>query len=166
MISEPPPQNPWISYDNHIPNPQDCQWGARLTVSAKFVTIVNPPEPDIETDDESDSDSDYGDEEEHIEFMDYVALGRTPPRHETPLPVTPVTAEDHHESFVAEESARDEGREFASFLGDSSPLRTDETSPDCDEMTRTDYEVLDDDDDDLPPFDDWYTGIQSRMQSS
>jgi hypothetical protein len=138
-----------------------------LTVSAKFVTLVNTPESDTETDDETDSDSDYGDEEEHVEFVDYLALGRTSLRSETPLPVTPLTVDDPGESFFVEESVHDEGREFASFLGDSSPIQTDETLPDCDEMSRADYEVLDDEEeDDLPPFDDWYTGIQSRMQSS
>lgn len=165
VISEPPPQNPWISCWNHPSNPQDCQWGARLTVPGRCITYVNPP-PSDSSDTESDSDSDYGDEEDHFDFVDYIASGGMSPRLEAPVPATPLTVNDQCETIFTDEPIQDEGPEFASFLGDSS-LRT-EDSPvlSCDEIPQMVYEVLDDEDeeDDLPPFDDWYTSVQSRMQ--
>jgi hypothetical protein len=169
VISEPPPQNPWVSSGNHPNNPQDCLWGARLTVPAKFITFVNPPPCNTE-DVESEPDSDYDDDdEEHAEFVDYVALGLASSRPETPAPELPLTADGRREARVVEEPILDEGREFASFLGESSLSLNDEVSPalPCDEMPRIDYEILDDDEeDDLPPFDDWYISVQSRMQAS
>jgi hypothetical protein len=140
-----------------------------LTVPAKFITFVNPPPCDTsDTDTESDSDSDYGDEE-RFEFADIVAFGGTVSRPETPVPTTPLTVDDQRESIFADEPIHDEGREFASFLGDSTLSQTDEGSPvfSCDQMSQMDYEVLDDDEeDDLPPFDDWYTSVQARMPTS
>ena len=169
VISEPPPQNPWVSSGNHPNNPQDCLWGARLTVPAKFITFVNPPPCNTE-DIESEPDSDYDDDdEEHAEFVDYVALGLASSRPETLAPELPLTADGRREAHVVEEPILDEGREFASFLGESSLSLNDEVSPalPCDEMPRIDYEILDDDEeDDLPPFDDWYISVQSRMQAS
>jgi hypothetical protein len=163
VISEPSPSNPWVSSGNHPNNPQDCLWGARLTVPAKFVTFVNPPLCNAAGHIESESDSDYDDEDEHIEFVDYVPMGATSSRPETSVSLT---VDDRRESVFVEEPIQDEGMEFASFLEDSSTSLFDEVFP-CDKMPRMDYEVLDDDEeDDLPPFDDWYTTIQSRMQTS
>ena len=168
VISEPPPQNPWVSSGNHPNNPQDCLWGARLTVPAKFITFVNAPPCNAE-DVESEPDSDYDDDDERVEFFDYVALELAPFRPETPASEFPLIADGRRETHVVEEPIHDEGREFAFFLDDSSPSLNDEVSPAllCDEMPRIDYEVLDDDEeDDLPPFDDWYISVQSRMRAS
>lgn len=157
VISEPAPQIPWIPISNYPTDPQDCQWGARLTVPAKFINIVNPPSEAAE----SDSDSDFSDEERHVNFIEYVSSGGLSSRPETTEPATPLAAQDQCKSFFVDGPVHDEGREFASFL-DASPNRTDEALavPSCDEMLPIDYGALGDDEDDLPPFDDWYTGIQ------
>jgi hypothetical protein len=121
------------------------------------VRYVNPPSCDA---DDVESDSDYGDEEQHLEFVEYVASKGAPLTPETP-PGIPLSVDGPRDSFSEDEPIHDEGREFASFLGSSPLNRTGEIPPmlSCDEMSRIDYETLDDDDEDsLPPFDDWYTG--------
>ena len=165
VVSEPPPQNPWIAYDNRPSDPQDSQWGARLTVPANHVTVVNQPPGETEADVESEPDSEFGDEEAHAEFINYV----TSLRFEPPpvISANPLTTEDSRELFFADESVHDEGGEFASFLGDASSSQIEEGLAviSCDELSQTGFMALDDDDD-LPPFDEWYTSVQSRMESS
>lgn len=171
MISESPPHNPWTLWGNSINNPQDCQWGACLTVPGKFVEVVNTPQNEFWfTDPESsDSGSDYADEEEHVEFADCLALRGTRSRTETPTPATPTAIESHSVNLYHDEATHEEeGREFASFLGHSSSTDIEEASTDfaCAETSRVDYEVYDEDEDDLPPFDEWYTSVLERTQAA
>jgi hypothetical protein len=149
MISEPPPQNPWILWDSVISNPQDCQWGACLTVPAKFVTVLNCKHgADLG---DSDSDSDCGAGEERVEFADHIALSRP----ETPPPATPPC--DPEIFFF------DDGEEYREFAGVLEELPTDtDESLSCAEIPRDHCDLSDEDD--LPPFDEWYTSIQSRTQ--
>ena len=116
---------------------------------------------------EFESDSESGDEEdEHVELTDCVALGASS-RPQTQIHRTPPTTEHHHGDFFVDETVHDEGREFASFLGNSSLSRANEPVAvvSCDEISRMDCGTLGDEEDDLPPFDDWYTGVQSQQSS-
>lgn len=136
------------------------------------MAVVNEPPCESSTAGlrELGSDSDYGDEaEEHAELMDYLALQGTASRAETPMPVTPTATDDLPEnSYFDEAIHKEEGRDFASFLEDSSPTDTGEALPAtaCAEISQVDYEVYDEDEDDLPPFDEWYTSVQARMQAA
>lgn len=170
MISESPPHDPWTVWANSINSPQDSQWGECLTIPANFVPVVNwlqngswSPEG---------SDSGYSNEEEHIELADCLALQGTLSRSETPPPVTPTTIGSCHVKLYRDEATHEEGKEFESSFGarDSSLADTEDASLDfaCAETSRADYEVyneLEDDEDDLPPFDEWYTSILQRTQA-
>ena len=50
IISEPPPQTPWVGWDNATVNPQDAGWGKWLTVPSGLVQTIN--ERDEDDDDE------------------------------------------------------------------------------------------------------------------
>jgi hypothetical protein len=79
---------------------------------------VNPPPCNAEdVESESEPDSDCDDDEEHAEFVDYVALGLVSSRPETPAPELPLTADGRRETHIVEEPIHDEGRSSHPFLG-------------------------------------------------
>lgn len=130
------------------------------------MTVLNSPQSESwSTDSESeDSGSDYADEAEHVELADCLALQGTRSRTESPTPATP-TAIEYPVNLYHDEATQEEGREFANFLEDSSSTDSEEALP-CAETSRVDYEVYDEDEDDLPPFDEWYTSVLERTQTA
>lgn len=158
-----------------VNNPQDCRWGARITVPAKFVTVINQAQCELlvdEEDTETDSDSDYGDEE-RAELIDFMALGESILRPETPLPLTPARSQHGGDGYFLDDTIQcEEGREFASFLESASQSPIDESSSSVDyaDVSRMNHQISSGDDvdeeDDLPPFDEWYTTVQARVQAN
>ena len=153
IITEPPPQDPWIAYNNATNDPQDCAFGNRLVVPSRLVSYVN----DYANDDSSKfhhGDANLTNEEASVSPAD------------TPAPGTPIFEgyDDSSDPFLHRLEYDDE-------LGDTiqaldvhysacgMDLEDLMTRPTCDIFA---YEDDEDEDDGLPPFDDWYLTIMER----
>lgn len=178
MITEPDSYDVEVSTNNLPANPQDYRWGAALTVTFEKATAVNPPPSWFASGSAASSDS-WSDVGSELSFGDVCSA---PSRPETPPPATPLTIECQLDSFVGQDPelhlGGDEGREYASYLQDSAPpsavdSRSSTLPTPCDDpMPRPESRPLarsslwaDDDNEDLPPFDDWYTSILLRTQT-
>lgn len=168
MITEPTSHDPETRRRNLPTNPQDYRWGGGLTVMFETAMAINLPYAWFTSFSDSDSQSEDGE-------AYYVLPDGAPSRAETPLPATPLTVNSQLETVLDEDGYVDdeEGREYASFLEDSSPISTVDSmdsstlnTPYDDRRVVHDIYNEEDEEDDLPPFDDWYTSIQSRTQAN
>ncbi|KAM6496074.1 hypothetical protein JOM56_008780 [Amanita muscaria] len=155
IINEPPPQDPWIPWHNATNSPQDHGFGRYLVVLHRMVLYTNTPE----------SSEDYwgslfaSPESENLDPQAY--------REDT----------DYGGNFHAEILHVSENVNiFDSF--DESPwtaimdrysaalLKTQEPPFECSGAAgfdQTTEGVTYDDEDELPPFDDWYQSIATRI---
>ncbi|TCD67551.1 hypothetical protein EIP91_012248 [Steccherinum ochraceum] len=150
VITEAAPQDPWEASANNTPNPQDCAFGYYLTVPSPAVDVVNVCEPAHPCCDDpyftwAEASEGDGEVEAYDGDYDWSHLSEsesgsdddspvllTPPRRVLPLDVA-VSQSDDTCSL--------------STTTKTEPLRM--------------YED-DDDEDGLPPFDDWYMDIAQR----
>lgn len=157
IINGAPPQSPWVSWGNVVSDPQDCRFGGLLTVPHPAVSYINRLDPfDLEAAWEPDasvwSESDASDEIS---------------RPGSPLPETPLDAEGGYATgsrfFGGDDDDDDNGvypmDKYGSLAHDGMP-----SAPRPCEVIPEEPEYIEDDEDDLPPFDDWYKGIAERAQ--
>lgn len=146
---------PWTpgAADNATPCPQDCKHGQLLTVSSNMVQFVNS----LEDDWDYVSAAAYGTPSDLDE--DYPEGSSRPG---TPCPCTPVDdSDDALELYFERHGDGHDGREvsydYPSILGFGSvPEFEDHMSAAKLSPTTRPIFTIDDDEDDLPPFDDWY----------
>lgn len=146
VIEEPAPEQCWALYHNSVPNPQDVGFGQYLTVPSSFVNYVNAepdpyeeaPDAGMDVDDSSSAQESEG-----------------PP---TPDSVGPndvdLVMSSEHEVVMPEVESEDACH--ADVVADTMPYPYSGTGADG-------YSMGDDDDEGLPPFDDWYQSIASRQ---
>ena len=154
IINEPPPQNPLIALNNATNDPQDCNHGQYLTVPSRWVLFVNERDGLAHADalDASAARADPRD------YMD------SPPN--SPEPGTPLDDDeddDGHERLFVSSCSDDENGLFkisVCELNLSEDILGDLPRPSCDIFAKRYNE--DDEDDDLPPFDDWYLSVLVR----
>ncbi|THH30701.1 hypothetical protein EUX98_g3501 [Antrodiella citrinella] len=144
VITEAPLQDPWEAFVNNTPNPQDCGYGYYLTVPSALVDHVNVAWPA----DEHTSDDPYFASPLSMSLSECSddntgeSESGSDDDLESPLPLTPPTS---HLEFDVDVVMPDACRK---------------TAP-----TATFY-VDEDEEDDLPPFDDWYLDIAQRAIQS
>jgi hypothetical protein len=148
IITEPPPEDHWIAWNNATNNPQDFGYGRYLTVPSRSVSFVNfwPDEAEME---ERHPDDDLFD----------VDPEETSSPVDTPAPGTPVLGSDDTACFSAS-CAEYDGEEVSGMLVDT--WVEDAQSPSTCEIARPSCDIFAGEDDDLPPFDDWYLSIAAR----
>lgn len=152
-------EDPWQAFVNHTVNPQDCRFGFYLTVPASQVEFVNVCPP-AEDEDESDDD--------HI--LDgfgnaYISWDSESEPDSPEEPCTPDSGLFHpHDDMVEwKDSSHTQSPDPETTI---SGEKFDPPSPNVDSnVTRITF-VDDDDEDDLPPFDDWYLSIAQRAAQS
>ncbi|OSX59485.1 hypothetical protein POSPLADRAFT_1184248 [Postia placenta MAD-698-R-SB12] len=146
VIEEPAPEQCWALYHNSVPNPQDVGFGHYLTVPSSFVNYVNAqPDPFEEAADAGMEDVDSSSAQD--------SGGPPTPNSVGPNDVDLVMSSEH--AVVTRE---DESEDVchADVVADTMPYSYSGTGADG-------YSMGDDDDEGLPPFDDWYQSIASRQ---
>ena len=150
IITEPPPEDPWIAWSNATNNPQDFGYGKYLAVPSRSVSFVNL----------------LPDHEGRVDVFESPDLIEAPSPVDTPAPGTPASDDGFLGRFGYDEP---EIAAAADGLGLSlSTCGTHSTTcaivrPTCD-IFELDDDVggVEDEGDDLPPFDDWYLSIVER----
>lgn len=150
IISPPPPQNPWNPWENATNDPQDCGYGRYLVVPSRSVQFINQPvwEP---TDTSSSSTWD-----------DDADLSESESRPESPEPETPVDEEDTLSKYQQEILDDLDFFNENSLLDLVIPVTEDPAWAKDFSSPSSQMFVDDDDEDDLPPFDDWYQSVARR----
>jgi hypothetical protein len=152
MISTPPQQDPWISYSNALNDPQDAGFGQYLVVPSRMVNFINF-EGSPFNDDDSDLES----------LLD--ADADSPP--DTPEPETPTDLEDEDYFPSAEWQYSDDFEDHyhattkwtAVDKLDAVPTIVAPLPP---RPSKPIFYMDDEDEDDLPPLDDWYLSVAAR----
>ncbi|KAI0960462.1 hypothetical protein AcW1_004968 [Taiwanofungus camphoratus] len=151
VIQEPPPQSSYWLYENTAPSPQDCGFGYYLTVPSPFV--INPA----------------GIQDSDLQCLD-ATLERScaaSPFIEEIEPLTPEKLDFMDDSLPScmAQLCDIVDREKT----ESSSLQFNRVATLSGNMLVTGCEVHEydtpDDDDNLPPFDEWYQGIANRSQT-
>ena len=156
IIEEAELQDPYMAFANCIPSPQDYAFGQLLTIPAKGVSFIN------------DDPDDYGAEDflGQVIFAGTSDIENSVPElcpdqgsssSESESPTSPSTPLDPSESWLDDTIYTHDVVECTDI-----PHPSLFTEPDiyC-HRSESEYD-LDEDEDDLPPFDDWYTDIARR----
>ncbi|CCM00679.1 uncharacterized protein FIBRA_02718 [Fibroporia radiculosa] len=152
VVHEPPPADPWAPHYNMTPNPQDCGQGYFLTVPSPFAQLMNiPPDPLESYIKEEMTDAGDGSEQATIADSDGPF---TPDAFDGEVVLNTAfdMPEDEFEDALHSYQMRLQGVE-----------EQDDAELSISGCTSAGFSVpMNDDDDDLPPFDDWYQQIASR----
>jgi len=140
IINAPPPPHPWISLNNATSDPQDHGYGQFLTVPSLSVSVINAPAEGWEDDISSDSSSLIMDLSESIS------------RPSTPLPETPI---DDNLEFFFSQPGEDIGDDMTNGFFQLIPVPSMICAEGPPRPPRPIF-TIEEDEDDLPPFDDWY----------
>lgn len=139
VITEALPQDPWEALVNNTVNPQDCGFGCYLTVPSALVDTINT--------------------ELHLSHAHDDPYFTSCDVNESEVPLAPDSesgSDDDSPVLLTPPS-------HLSLLDDD--VRTSVDS--CYPPISSDFRLYDDeDDDDLPPFDDWYLDIAQRASLS
>jgi hypothetical protein len=138
IINMPPPYDsyPYVQLSNSTQNPQDSGFGRYLTVPSSFVEVINLPRCEDEG-------------ETHLSARGYDSISSILP---TPSLLLPIEEEAEGElSFCSSESV-------CTFFGSEGDQDVDH----CENKDGVCVAEDDEDEDDLPPLDDWYLQIASR----
>ncbi|KAH8094869.1 hypothetical protein BXZ70DRAFT_341647 [Cristinia sonorae] len=150
IITEAPPQDPFEAQLNNTPNPQDAGYGYYLTVPNIYVDTINvpPPAPSPYT---SYDDPYFACSSSEITFSE----------------------DEDLEGIYESESGSDEDDSPMLRTPPNLPLEFEDialsnngfSGPKSDSLSSSSFEFDDNEDDDedsLPPFDDWYLNIAQR----
>lgn len=153
IISSPPPQDPRIPWSNATNDPQDAGHGRFLTVPSSRSVYINCPDDD---DDSSGFAASPVSPHDFIDSLDDLSeADSTPPC--TPFAGDGDTARFWETSDVV--AVTDCHQDCGGALRVISQKAS--SQPTCD---ATNPFFVDEDEDDLPPFDDWYTSVLTRTQ--
>lgn len=161
MLCTPPQQDPWIPYSTATSDPQDGGFGRYLVVPSPHVSFINMGDfPSYDDFDSSDDDHDD-------ETCD------SPSEPTSPEPTTPLELDDDPflswncpdaENDTDEDDLTSESRPissgFASSWDDSSRIDGIQALPP--RPGKPIFYVDEDEEDDLPPLDDWYLSVAQR----
>lgn len=182
IINEPPPQDPWIPWHNATNSPQDHGFGRYLVVLHRMVLYTNAPESseDYWGSLFASSESENLDPQAYREDTDYGGSSCSESEPGTPDPdslMNDFLLDGNNPDFHVEILHVSENVNiFDSF--DESPwtaimdrysaalLKTQERPFECSGAAgfdQTTEGVTYDDEDELPPFDDWYQSIATRI---
>ncbi|EGO02037.1 hypothetical protein SERLA73DRAFT_159113 [Serpula lacrymans var. lacrymans S7.3] len=164
MISEPAPQNPWVAWQNAI-NPQDDTY---LSIFPRCITFVGTDELPIH-----DNDGEARAAELAIDEMDQLESD-IPSRPDSPVPESPPDDDEvgyFHVAADADTCEMDPARCYIDPFSqwNQKPTCYDHSNsapysqPSCD-IRITEFD--EDEDDSLPPFDDWYTSVLERAKGT
>jgi hypothetical protein len=151
VISDALPQPPTIAWDNSVPDPQDHGFGRYLTVMGRSVSYVNDPAED-------EAWKWWGGEVEEADMYDMGMDTDLESCPDSPVPVSPLPLEGEDFAFPivdVKDKYEDAGVEMNTYVGKSA------VSP---PSPAVHVEDQDDDDSDLPPFDDWYLAVLERTR--
>ena len=145
MISAPPPQDLWISFNNATNDPQDQGNGRFLIVPSPSVNVINAVE------DWEDWEDDYS----VVSLPDLIADPWETSRPGTPLPGTPGDDDDFEVFISRPGDDMEDGMVDGVFQ--RVPVIEDlvcvvEPPP----LSRPIF-MIEEDEEELPPLDDWYT---------
>ncbi|KZT06426.1 uncharacterized protein LAESUDRAFT_725861 [Laetiporus sulphureus 93-53] len=142
VIQEPLPENLWGLYHNNTPSPQDCGLGNLLTVPSSFVDYVNLEPNSFEED-------------------DYPADSRpSSSGMESNVPRTPEHPEDSVGVAVPAQCVDIMHADQISFS--TSALWQTASQPEEPAPHGDDVPAYEEEEDQLPPFDEWYQSIARR----
>ena len=161
IINAPPPQNPWIAWENATNDPQDRGYGRFLIVPTHSVTLVNDYAQDFESEIRPDP-----------EVFELTAdLFEDLSRPETPTPETPLADGEEPKIFLSHNSCDDDEKSFPDDCSGPSLIElvipfSDDHVHACSSDSSRPCSIFseDEDEDDLPPFDEWYQTIVRSTQ--
>lgn len=143
MINAPPPQDPWVPWNNATNNPQDHGYGNCLIVPCSSVGVINT----------------------HVagDCLSFIDDWTVDPSENsqcgTPTPETPVDDEDLSFFFVRPGddigSGVEDSNDYPGILDFETVSNKLPCSPDVPQPSRSILSI-EEDEEDLPPFDDWY----------
>jgi hypothetical protein len=171
MIWSPPPQDPWIHYSTATNDPQDGGFGQFLVVPSRSVSFINMSPTQYPT---FDSILDYDDHDD--------GCSDTFSEPDTPEPRTPIDLVDEQRYLPWEHSARydddeDENDRYGSWDNSDtqhenlcsqswerseSAITEEENQEIPDRPSKHIFYFDDEEEEDLPPLDDWYLSVASR----
>jgi hypothetical protein len=144
IINSPPPEDPWVPWNNATNNPQDHGYGRFLIVPSPSVGIINTNVEYWEADSLSDS------------FSPGIAVDPSESsRSGTPTPGTPMDDVDYDIFQVRPEADIDGDMYSFDSVAPISYACALPYVPDLPPAPRKIF-TIEEDEDDLPPFDDWY----------
>jgi hypothetical protein len=148
IINAPPPQDLWIPWSNATNNPQDHGYGRFLIVPSPSVEVINTS---MEEDWEIHSSSDSFAIDLTVDLSESSQPG-------TPMPETPLDDVDFNFYVRPGDDIGGEMEnsfDYSSFL-DFGPISNKlPCAPELPQPPRPIF-IIEEDEDDLPPFDDWY----------
>lgn len=173
IINEPPPQDPWIPWSNATTNPQDQGFGQYLTVPHRLVYQVHvaTDDDDIDADTHEFYTSMPLEEEEESDFScqdDDMVSGSFSSSSSESEPETPDPDSLMDEFLLEEEYDEEDEEDHHVHLFDScddSPWSgiINRYSAKASAATFASVVACDEsEEDELPPFDDWYQSIAAR----
>ncbi|KAH6915113.1 hypothetical protein BKA70DRAFT_566437 [Coprinopsis sp. MPI-PUGE-AT-0042] len=156
MISTPPQQDPWIPYSNALNDPQDAGFGQYLVVPSRMVDFINF------------EGSPFNDDDEEFDSFLESSDADSPP--DTPEPETPTDLEegDYFPSTDWQYSDdSDEDDDHHATAKWNSPIDKLDIAPSIvaplpPRPSKPIFYMDDEDEDDLPPLDDWYLSVAAR----
>ncbi|TFK22319.1 hypothetical protein FA15DRAFT_706429 [Coprinopsis marcescibilis] len=158
MLCTEPQQDPWIAHSNAVNDPQDVGFGRYLVVPSRIVNFINVHNTRYD-------DDEYDDTFDNLDVSD----ADSPP--DTPEPSTPVDLEDDLDYYSPAtrwqlDSEQDDQTEHSLIYETPPDKWTYEPRTTKTEMpprpSRPIFYVEDEEEDDLPPLDDWYLSVASR----
>ncbi|KAH9948382.1 hypothetical protein B0H21DRAFT_821051 [Amylocystis lapponica] len=142
----PPPADPWALWANTTSSPQDYGYGQLLTIPSSFVAFVN-------VDYMSCADSCDG----YCPTPDGTTAP-SPPASDVPFPHTP-----DRDIFDPNLDTLDESMPPDLATEGTGPSKAKDV-PLSEDMVCSGCDIFDEDDDGLPPFDEWYQDIAQRAR--
>lgn len=148
IINAPPPQDFWIGWNNATNDPQDQGFGQYLVIPSPSVRVANTAEDSCW----ESASSTY--------FDEAVDQSESPPDPGTPLPETPVDERDDLDYFLTRhgddgDAGMDTGFYYQSLCG-LPPIQEEFLETENTKSPSRPIFSIEEDEDDLPPFDDWY----------
>jgi hypothetical protein len=181
IINEPPPQDPWIPWYNATPNPQDHGYGQYLIVPHRLVYQVHVPTDDDDDDGDaadgfySSMSPTHAEEEEESDFScqddDFISGSFSSSSSESE-PETP-DPDSLMDEFLLEDDDDEEEEDHVHLFDscDDSPwsgiinrfsAKASVTAAAATFVTSVVAYDESEEEDELPPFDDWYQSIAAR----
>jgi hypothetical protein len=150
IINTPPPEDPWVLWNNATNDPQDHGYGSFLIVPSPSVGVINTTVEYWEADSLSDS-SPGGQTGLTVDLSESSRSG-------TPAPGTPMSDVNYNVFVVRPEADIDGDMDSFDNPGLNVAISYALSCVPDPPLLGTPWQIfsIEEDEDDLPPFDDWY----------